>query len=301
MRAILLFSLKITLFCLILVGALMNSSILFKFVSITKKPTVTLSTILVVFFLIGCNHNKVLVKNHQHEQLNDKHETEAHHNKEIFYSLPGLKHGLMQSPINILSDQSEKGEHNVTFDFKDEINNVQNLGHTVQLDFEPGSTVNVDGKIFEFKQIHFHTPAEHLIDGITYPMEMHVVNTLVGQAEEETTEYLVFSFLFKMGKENKFIDEFIHLIPGDKNESEDISTGAVNLRNLVDYDPKHVLNSYFYYKGSLTTPPYTESVNWFVLNTIIDASPVQIQQINKIQGDNARRIQALYDRPVSNK
>jgi carbonic anhydrase len=281
----------------------MNSSIQYTFVSITKNLIVTLSIILVVFLFIGCNHNKVLLKSSQQEQLNDKHEAEAHHKKEALYSLPGLKHGLLQSPINILSEQSEKGKHNITFNFKDKINKVQNLGHTVQLDFEPGSTVHVDDKTFEFKQIHFHTPAEHLIDGITYPMEMHVVNTLVGQAEEETTEYLVFSFLFKMGKENTFIKEFINLIPGDKNESEDISTGTVNLRNLVDYNPaynpKEVIKSYFFYKGSLTTPPYTESVNWFVMKTIIDASPRQIQQINKIQGDNARRIHAIYGRPVS--
>jgi carbonic anhydrase len=281
----------------------MNCTIQSEFASITKKTIVTLSSILVIFFLIGCSHNKVLVRNHQQEQLNDKHATEVHRKKESLYSLPGLKHGLLQSPINILSEHSEEGKHNVTFNFKDEIDNVQNLGHTVQLGFEPGSTVNVDGKTFDFKQIHFHTPAEHLIDGITYPMEMHVVNTLAGQAEEDTTEYLVFSFLFKMGKENKFIKEFIDLIPGDKNESEDISTGTVNLKDLMTYNPaynpKKTLKSYFFYKGSLTTPPYTESVNWFVMKTIIDASPVQIQQINKIEGDNARRIQALYGRSVS--
>ena len=283
----------------------MNSSIQYTFDSITKKTIVSLSTILVVFFLIGCSHNKELVRNHHQEKLPDKYSTEAHHKEEALYTLPGLKHGLLQSPVNILSEHSEEGEHNVTFNFKDQINKVQNLGHTVQLEFEPGSTVHVDDKIFDFKQIHFHTPAEHLIDGITYPMEMHVVNTLAGQAEEDTTEYLVFSFLFKMGKENEFIKEFIGLIPGDKNESEDISTGTVNLRNLITYNPaynpKEVLKSYFFYKGSLTTPPYTESVNWYVMKTIIDASPMQIQQINKIQGDNARRIQALYGRPVSDK
>ena len=273
----------------------MNSSIQFKFAAITKETTVTLSTILVIFLLIGCNHNKALVRNHQQEQLNDKHETEA------LYALPGLKHGLLQSPINILSEQSEKGKYNITINFKDKINKVQNLGHTVQLDFEPGSTIKVGSKTFEFKQIHFHTPSEHLIDGITYPMEMHVVNTLLGQAEEDTTEYLVVSFLFKMGKENKFINEFIRLIPGNKNESDDVSTGTVNLRDLVNYNPKKLLKSYFFYKGSLTTPPYTESVHWLVMNKIIDASPEQIHQINKIQGDNARHVQALYDRSVSNK
>lgn len=78
----------------------MISSIQFKFDSITKKITVNIFAILVVFLLMGCNHNKVL-------EL-DNHETENHHKKEVFYSLPGLKHGLLQSPINILSEQSEQ-------------------------------------------------------------------------------------------------------------------------------------------------------------------------------------------------
>ncbi len=116
----------------------MNSSIKFRFASIIKETIVTLSTVLIILILIGCSY--------------DKYETEAHNKKEQFYSLPGLKHGLLQSPINILSDQSEKEKHNVTFNFKDEIDKVQNLGHTVQLDFKPGSTVTVDGKTFEFKQ-----------------------------------------------------------------------------------------------------------------------------------------------------
>ncbi len=88
-----------------------------------------------------------------------------------------------------------------------------------------------------------------------------------------------------MGKENEFINEFIDLMPGDKDESEGISTGTVNLKHLFERNHKKVLNSYFYYKGSLTTPPYTESINWFVMKTVIDATPEQIQQINKIEGD----------------
>ncbi len=278
----------------------MNNSIQSKFVSITKKPMVIFFAILAIFLLIGCNHDKVLLISSQQEHLIDKNETEAHHKKGVLYTLPGLKHGLMQSPINILSDHSEEGKHNNTFNFEEEIDKVENLGHTVQLDFEPGSTVSLDGKIFEFKQVHFHTPSEHLIDGMTYPMEMHVVNTLIGQNKEDTPEYLVISFLFKMGKENRFIHEFIDLIPRDKNTSEDISIGTVNLKHLFLYNPEKIINSYFYYKGSLTTPPYTESANWFVMKTIIDASPDQIQLLNKIEGDNARHVQALYDRAVSN-
>jgi len=54
----------------------------------------------------------------------------------------------------------------------------------------------------------------------------------------------------------------------------------------------------YHYKGSLTTPPYTETLDWLVVKTIQQASPEQIRRINLIEGDNARRVQALYERKV---
>jgi len=218
--------------------------------------------------------------------------------KDKHYALPGLDHGLLQSPINILSAQSKTGKHNVTFKYKDEINKVKNLGHTVQLDFAHGNTITFDNKTYEFKQLHFHTPSEHLIDGITYPMEMHIVNTLTGQNKGDIPEYFVMAFHFKMGKENKFISEFINLIPKDANQTQDIVPGIIKLKDLFDQNPREEITSYYHYKGSLTTPPFTESVHWYVLKKIFDASPEQIRQINQIEGDNARHIQARYGRAV---
>jgi carbonic anhydrase len=211
------------------------------------------------------------------------------------YLMPGLIHGFLQSPINILSKQTEEGKHNITVNFKDEINEVENLGHTVQLDFKEGNTITIDQKIYEFKQLHFHTPAEHLIDGITYPMEMHIVNQLQG----DKTEYAVFAFHFKMGKENKFIDEFLSLIPKDENQSKEVATGIVKLRDLFGENPREEWNSFYSYKGSLTTPPYTESVKWFVVKKIFNASPDQIKKINLVQGNNARFVQAEYHRTIN--
>ena len=211
------------------------------------------------------------------------------------YLMPGLAHGFLQSPINILSKQTEEGTHNITVNFKDEINEVENLGHTVQLDFKEGNTITIDQKTYEFKQLHFHTPAEHLIDGITYPMEMHIVN----QLQEDKAEYAVFAFHFKMGKANKFIDEFLNLIPKDEHQSKEVATGIVKLRDLFGENPREEWNSFYSYKGSLTTPPYTESVSWFVVKKIFTASPDQIKKINLIEGDNARHIQADYNRTIS--
>lgn len=223
----------------------------------------------------------------------------AHDDTEQGYLIPGLDHGLIQSPINILSDQTGSGGHNVTLNFSGEINTVENLGHTVQLNFEPGNTVTFDDKVFEFKQLHFHTPSEHLIDGITYPIEMHAVNTLKDQPKGETPEYLVFAFLGKMGEESPFVERFIDQIPEEGQEAVPIDLNALKESALIPDSLLYVLNDYYHYKGSLTTPPYTESVNWCVLKKIFEASPDQIMRINEIEGDNARHIQAKREREVS--
>jgi len=216
-----------------------------------------------------------------------------------FYSLPGLEHGLIQSPINILSQkQHDLGRHKVTLHFEDAINEIENLGHTVQLDFEAGSTITSDGMTYEFKQMHFHTPSEHLVDGVTYPMEMHIVNYRAPLYEGDHPHYLVIGVLFKMGQENKFISEFLGKIPEKAHSHAAIKKGVVRLHDLFSASLEEELNNFYHYKGSLTTPPYTETVNWFVLKYIIEASPEQIYAINKIEGNNARHIQGEYGRVV---
>jgi carbonic anhydrase len=50
----------------------------------------------------------------------------------------------------------------------------------------------------------------------------------------------------------------------------------------------------------LTTPPYTESVRWHVTKHIFEASPEQIEAIHKIEGNNARQVQATFGRVVAN-
>ena len=215
------------------------------------------------------------------------------------YADAGLDHGLMQSPINILSAQTEdSGRHKITLHFQDEIKAVENLGHTVQLDFEEGSTIEGDGKTYHFKQMHFHTPSEHLIDGMTFPMELHIVNDVPPRNEDNIPHFLVIGVLFKMGRHNPFIAEVLRAIPEKRHAKAELPAKQVRVHDLFTGDLDEELNNFYHYKGSLTTPPYTESVNWFVLKHIIEASPEQIRIINEIEGDNARHIQGRYGRVV---
>ena len=180
--------------------------------------------------------------------------------------------------------------------YDEEINAIENLGHTIQLDFNEGSTINVDGTIYQFKQMHFHTPSEHLIDGITFPMELHIVS--VSQKDSSRPAYVVIGMFFKMGRENKFIKEFLNTIPKEEHEKVDLQKGIVKLKDLFEGIPNKDLETYYHYKGSLTTPPYTESVDWIIRKYIFEASPEQVATIEKMEGDNARHVQALYDRKI---
>lgn len=218
------------------------------------------------------------------------------------YALPGLEHGLSQSPINIdTRSLADEGKHKITMRFNDEVNKIENLGHTVQLDFSEGSTITVDGMTFDFKQCHFHTPSEHLLDGVTFPMEMHIVNLAPNEDKKAEPQYLVIGLLFKEGKENKFIAEFLDSIPSEENSSKEVEVGQVKLGDLLDTVPAEDRGHHYHYLGSLTTPPYTESVRWYITRHIFEASAAQIETINKLEGNNARHVQALYGRSVSEK
>lgn len=216
---------------------------------------------------------------------------------QVGYIIPGINHGLIQSPINILStEKHESNGHQITLHFQDEINAVENLGHTIQLDFAAGSTISSGGMSYEFKQMHFHTPSEHLVDGMTFPMELHIVNYIPPATKNDMPHYLVIGVLFKMGKENKFISEFLNNVPKHTHTTVKLKQGHVKLHDLFSDDLGNELNNFYHYLGSLTTPPYTESVEWFILKHIIEASPEQIYAINEIEGDNARHIQGRYGR-----
>ena len=225
--------------------------------------------------------------------------SDSPHNEAGLYIQPELGHGHMQSPINIRSfkERTSNG-HQITLNYKDEIKAVENLGHTVQLDFKAGSTASYEGIKYDFKQMHFHTPSEHLIDGMTFPMEMHIVSTEPLKDKNTTPHYLVLGILFKEGKNNKFLDEFLNKIPKAEHTLAPLEVGAVKLDDLLYSKELNDVKNFYHYLGSLTTPPYTQTVQWFVFKHIMEASPEQIEAINAIEGNNARHIQGIFARSV---
>lgn len=74
-----------------------------------------------------------------------------------------------------------------------------------------------------------------------------------------------------------------------------VSVGKIN--------PKHLdmlTGRFFRYRGSLTTPPYTEGVEWIVIQDVAEASAEQLAIFRKMlpSPSNARAVQPLNQRRV---
>jgi carbonic anhydrase len=199
----------------------------------------------------------------------------------VEYLLPEIAEGRSQSPINIVTSRALPGRHKIKFHYQSSKEHVDNLGHTVKVTYDSGSSLDYDGRRYDLVQFHFHTPSEHLLDGVTYPMEMHLVHLEHGKPEH----LLVVGVLFKEGEPSPLLDKLLVDVPSHAGEHAD---------NEVDLDASSVLKrgeGYYHYEGSLTTPPYSESVTWLVLDQVHEALAEQIEAMNRIEGNNARHIQ----------
>ncbi|OJJ15990.1 hypothetical protein BKI52_35040 [marine bacterium AO1-C] len=195
--------------------------------------------------------------------------------------------GYQQSPINIPSEYQCKytKNHLVDFHYRPSHEKIINTGHTIKMEYEAGSDVMYDRAKFNLKQFHFHTPAEHHIQGIIYPMEMHLVH------QSTKGNYLVIGLMFKEGKENTTLAKLLKDTP--KHQGKINSDHLINAANLLPQS-RH----FYTYQGSFTTPPYTEGVRWLILQEIIEASAQQIRLFRQLEGENIRANQQLFDRVV---
>ncbi len=195
------------------------------------------------------------------------------------------KLGKAQSPIDI--SNYEAGESaKIKFNYQSSPVEVVDNGHTIEVVYQPGSTVSIDGEEYELLQFHFHTPSEHTIDNEASAMEVHFVH------QNEAGELAVVGVMMNPGEDNPIIASiWSAMSEGNKtNKSKSITIDAAN---LLPNDYKYVG-----YTGSLTTPPCSEGVSWNLLLEPIELSPEQIATFESLYPYNARPIQLLNGRSI---
>jgi carbonic anhydrase len=193
--------------------------------------------------------------------------------------------GQDQSPIDIQG--AAKGEPvQIAFNYKSSPLAVTNNGHSIQVNYAPGSTISIDGDEYQLLQFHFHTPSEHQIAGKAAAMEVHLVH------RNAAGKLAVVGVMMNEGKEDRSIDKIWSAIP-PSGQTNTVSNSTIDAASLLPAN-----KSYYSYTGSLTTPPCSEGVNWTVLKEPITVSTAQIQEFKKLYPLNARPIRSTNARKV---
>lgn len=194
--------------------------------------------------------------------------------------------GRNQSPID-LAGLIEADLKPLKFDYKPGAAEVLNNGHTVQVNYAPGSALTVDGRAFELKQFHFHAPSENKVLGKQFPMEGHLVHA------DKDGNLAVVAVMFAEGAANAGLEKAWAAMPAKAGGKAALPQGE-SVATLMPAD-----KDYYRFNGSLTTPPCSEGVRWLVLKKPATASKAQIEKFSKTLGfANNRPIQAVNARPV---
>ena len=198
---------------------------------------------------------------------------------------PTCAKGRSQSPLNI-KGPFEKAHFGVAPDYKPGQLKIVNNGHSIQVNVPPGSKLRIDSKPFELVQFHFRRPSENLIDGQPAAMVAHFVH------KNEAGRIAVLAVMFKVGNENPGIRKLWTHAP--QKEGPEIAPEGVmfNPANLLPREYE-----FYSYEGSLTTPPCTEGVRFFILKSQVNIAREQVEQFPFKM--NARPVQAQNGRAIA--
>ncbi len=193
--------------------------------------------------------------------------------------------GTSQAPLDIVTTKTVKDSSSLPLkpDYVAGPAEVINTGTQIQVklkgDLKIGST---DYKLLQF---HFHAPGEEAINGVHYPLNAHLVHA------DSAGILKVIGINLKVGAPNAYLETFWSKLPAKKDGAV-----KVDLPSLSGLLPRSL--AYYTYSGSLTTPPCTEGVQFFILKQPVTVSAKQLETFVKLYPNNARPVQPLNGRVI---
>ena len=173
------------------------------------------------------------------------------------------------------------------FDYKAVSLNIINNGHTIQVNYAPGSSLTVGGKTYTLQQFHFHHPSEEHVNGHGFDMVAHLVHS------DGERHFAVVAVLLQRGNASAFIDVVWKNIPNEQEKTVDVPSVKLTVKDLLPAN-----HGYYTFAGSLTTPPCSEGVTWFVLKTPASLSASQLAEFAKLYPTDSRPIRD-FGNPMS--
>nr|XP_020013101.1 carbonic anhydrase 6 [Castor canadensis] len=193
-----------------------------------------------------------------------------------------------------------------------------NNGHTVQISLPSTMRMTApDGTVYVAVQMHYHwggassevSGSEHTIDGIRRVTEIHLVHynakyESYNVAKDAPDGLAVLAALVEIEAyaENTYYSNFISHLANIKYPGQSTTLNDLVIQDMLPGDLYH----YYSYQGSLTTPPCTENVHWFVLADSVKISKTQVHSLensvknhhNETLHNGYRKTQPLHHRVV---
>ena len=204
--------------------------------------------------------------------------------------------GRQQSPVDISTPGRVSGGEALKTNFSpanlrivhhDHMADAINNGHTIQVNYSEGDTLTVGTTAYQLAQFHFHAPSEHTVNGKHFPMEMHLVH------KTSDGKLAVIGVLIAEGGANAAFEPIWANLPKQKGMEHHFANVKVDVDALLP-----TARTTYRYDGSLTTPPCSEAVKWFVMTSPIALSAAQIGAFTSIIRGNNRPVQPLNGRAV---
>ena len=193
--------------------------------------------------------------------------------------------GMSQAPLNIVTAKTVKDASSQPLmpAYVAGPAEVKNTGTGIQVNLKGDLKIGSDD--YRLVQFHFHAPGEEAINGVHYPLNAHLVHA------DDDGVLKVIGINLKVGAPNAYLQSFWSKLPARKGEAV-----KVELPSLAGLLPRSL--AYFTYSGSLTTPPCTEGVQFFILKEPVTISAKQLETFVKLYPLNARPVQPLNGRVI---
>ena len=244
-----------------------------------KKIKILIFCSITIFFY-SCEKNTVIDCNNYHWGY------DGDSSPDTWSTCYGYCDGQSQSPINIEGAIVDTSLSALNTNYQAVPIELSYNGHTIDFLYKAGSSLDLNGVDYNLIQFHFHTHSEHSINNNFSPLEIHLVHA------DTIGNLAVISVLFDEGSDNAFLSKFIDNLP----DTVDIPFNSSELVNVSDIFPEN--NGYYSYSGSLTTPPCSENVSWFVMKSSMEASILQITKLQAIIKNNFRPVRPLNGREI---
>jgi carbonic anhydrase len=195
--------------------------------------------------------------------------------------------GKLQSPIDIRGAHLNKSLPPIEFHYRSGGVTIENNGHTVMVTPHPGSYIIVGGERYDLQQFHFHHPAEEAVKGKLDDMDVHLVH----KSADGKLAVIGVRFREDASNPNAVLSTLWSQMPtqvGQKNEVQMVDPGGLLPRD----------RGYWTYMGSLTTPPCTEGVRWFVMEQDLPISREQLRYYGQVYKVDSRPIQDAHGRRI---